>query len=114
MTPHGTARYEDGILTITTLAKRGPKMVPNRVQYRVCDVRPDPRVADTAFALHRGILEMTEEGPEFLVDGTVYHLGLNELGPFCDCGHANFRGANSREVCKHCLSLVAVGLLRLR
>lgn len=94
----GTARYKDGILTITTNAKRGKRIVKLTVVYTVEDVRPDHRVASPAYSL-------TKE------DGEVYHVAFNEWGPTCSCAHATFRGANSQVPCKHCLAMQAVGLL---
>lgn len=51
--PHGRASLKGDLLTITTQAKRGPKLVENRQYYRVVDLRPDKRVAHPAFALQK-------------------------------------------------------------
>lgn len=98
--PHGMARLEDGgkKLVITTMARRGKTFVPNVQTYVVEDCRPDPEVCSPAFSL-------TKE------TGEVYHCGANEFGVFCDCPQANYRGANSRVMCKHCAGMCAVGLL---
>ena len=95
--PHGSARLSaDGAtLTITTKRKRGKDLV--RV-YAVKDVRPDPEVAHPAYSL------TTEEGE-------VYHVGANEWGVFCDCPDHHYRRQNDQTPCKHCKSLMAVGLL---
>lgn len=95
--PHGKVSYRDGILTITTMAKRGNKMVPNVVKYAVLvEHGSDPRVAKPVYRL-------TKE------DGTVYHVAVTEHGPACSCAHATFRGANSKVPCKHIASCVAMG-----
>lgn len=97
--PTGTARYEDGKLTIITEAVRGKKTVKLKVVYVVTDLAPDRRVANPAFRL-------TKDNGEF------YDVALMQYGPVCSCPHATFRGANSRVPCKHCKALAAVGLLR--
>lgn len=95
---HGNARLEGDQLTITTMAKRGKKYVPNVRVYTVRDCRPDPGVASPAYAL---------ETP----DGEVWHCGANEFGVFCDCPDHHFRRQNDRTPCKHCKAMIAVGLL---
>jgi hypothetical protein len=95
---HGKARYKDGVLTITTQAKRGKKTVENVVTYKVLDIRPDPAVASPAYSL-------TKE------DGEVYHCGSNQWGGFCDCPHNQFRLTNSDVDCKHLAACRATGLL---
>ena len=95
---HGSARYLDGVLTITTQAKRGKKMVPHVVNYTVADLRPDPRVADPALSLTKA-------------DGEVYHVAIETFGPTCSCACATFRGSNSKVPCKHILACQVTGLL---
>lgn len=97
-TATGTVRYKDGILTIKTNAKRGKKIVPIVVNYTVTDLRPDPKVANPAYRLTKD-------------DGEFYDVHLDEWGPACSCPHATFRGANNRVPCKHCLAMMACGLL---
>lgn len=118
---HGTVKLsKDGkILTITTQAKRGTKMVDNVQNYLVEDSCPDVRVASPAFKLTKVIIvarasDMSAEAldsgasAEIQLTGKVYHVGFNEWGPFCDCAHATFRGSNSMAVCKHCLAIKTV------
>lgn len=121
---HGTARISEDrrILTIITPAKRGKKIVENKQTYLVEDVRPDPRVCSPAFKLTKGNVftnaaDMTPAGlesgaKEELIpseNGEVWHVQQNEYGVMCDCPHATFRGANSREPCKHTKAMIAVG-----
>lgn len=92
----GTAHLE---LVITTMRKKGKKMVPLRVVYVVRNANPDPRVAHPAYSL-------TKE------DGTVYHCSHAEFGARCDC----FDGEKREKLgtgggCKHARALQAVGLL---
>lgn len=96
---HGVANLKDGILTIKTPAKRGKKVVENVQVYTVSDADPDPKIAYPVIALTKA-------------DGTVYHAGYNEYGYFCDCGNGIIREKyGARTPCKHCVSLIAVGLL---
>lgn len=89
-------------------------MVDNIQTYLVEDARPDPMVCSPAFRLTKGrvITDAFDPSPyclgEFEPSGEVYHVGFNEWGPFCDCGHATFRGSNSMEVCKHAKSVKAL------
>jgi hypothetical protein len=109
----GTARLHDNgdgtwELTIITQAKKtrtvkGKKVVtyePNERKYKVADVRPDPAVASPAFSL-----ETDDKEP------SVYHVGANEWGVFCDCPDHHYRRQNDRTPCKHCKAMQAVGLL---
>ncbi len=98
--PTGHANYDAATctLTITTLVKRGKKMVPLVVVYKVANLNPDPQVAYPAFRLTKA-------------DGEFYDVHVNEYGPACSCAHATFRGANSKIPCKHCLAMSAVGLI---
>ena len=109
----GIARLDGKRLTITTNAKRGKKIVKLTVTYLIRDVEPDQRVAFPAFSLQKGIFrdDPPEGVPAFVPLGQEYHLGVNEWGPFCDCPHATYRGANSEVVCKHCAACIVVGLL---
>lgn len=52
----GSVRLSGNILTITTQAKRGKKMVPLMVQYLVANLDPHPQVAYPAFSLTKGTL----------------------------------------------------------
>lgn len=118
---HGTVKLsKDGrILTITTQAKRGAKMVDNVQNYLVEDSFPDVRVASPAFKLTKVMIvarasdmsaEALESGAsaEIKPTGDVYHVHFDEWGVHCDCAHAVYRGKNSREVCKHCLAIQKV------
>ena len=118
--PTGRASYKGGILTITTLAKRGTKTVEHTCHYRVQNVHPTPSVATVAFSLTKGEIELIPglnddgemiETPLFTPGAEVYHVAKTEFGPTCSCAHATFRGHNSRVPCKHCLACQAVGLL---
>ena len=41
----------------------------------------------------------------------VYHVHRDEFGLHCTCGDFVFRRENTGEACKHCLALMAVGLV---
>lgn len=106
----GRASYKDGILTVTTLAKRGKKTVEVQRHYQVTNANPDRRVAHPAWTLTKGLVK---DGV-FTSLGEVWHVSVNEWGPACDCPDRLFRGEKSGVACKHILSLVAVGLIPRR
>jgi hypothetical protein len=103
----GTASFRDGLLTITTHAKRGERTVKLMVFYAIKDLYPDRRVANPAYSLKKCNLENG-----YLVKTELeYHVAVEKFGPTCSCAHSTFRGKNSREVCKHVKAMRAVGLL---
>ena len=100
MTPsHGSARYdpETGILTVTTMRKRGKRSVPLVVSYRVEDARPDPKVAFPVFSL-------TKES------GEMYHVSQDQWGLHCDCRSGEIREKYGSTNCKHAAACAACGL----
>lgn len=128
---HGSARLSPcgNYLTVTTMSKRGKKMVPNVVTYKIEDVRPDPRVADPAYSLTKGTMVGRDvpavrcvEGTnhaipfvdtiqEFIPSGEVWHVSVGQYGPACDCPHATYN-PNS-PLCKHAKAMIAVGKIRV-
>lgn len=112
----GVCRLEGNILTVTTNAKRGKKIVKNETIYRLSDARPDARVAYPAVRMEKVELELAgvvgeKDVFEFVPTGDVYHVHCDQWGVACDCPHATYRVRGSRELCKHAMALVAVGLM---
>jgi predicted nucleic acid-binding Zn finger protein len=98
---HGTARLSDDgkVLTVTTNVKKGKRFVEKTEEYAVADAKPDPSVAFPVFSLTKK-------------DGTVYHVGVNEYGPFCDCPNAIIREKyGAVDYCKHVRILQRASLL---
>ncbi len=101
-TVHGIARLSsDGkTLTLITKVKKGKKVVEKHESYQLSDAEPDPEVAFPVVALTKK-------------DGTVYHCGVNEWGPFCDCPNSLIREKyDVREHCKHLRGLIAHGIIK--
>jgi hypothetical protein len=74
-------------------------LVVNGTSYVIRTIPCDPAAALKAFRLRK-------------VDGTVYHIALNEHGPVCDCPDFVFhRDGIDPDGCKHIKAMTAVGLL---
>lgn len=94
-----TAKYRPnddgtGVLTIAMYQRNKLRVT----DYHVSRIDSHPNVADPAF-------ELVKE------DGEVYHVAMDEFGYTCSCPHYVYRGHNSEIPCKHCMALVAVGLI---
>lgn len=94
---HGSARLENGVLTIRRKLQSGKEVV---TEYRVEALNPDPEVGFPGLRL-------------IALDGSasVYDLLRTSWGIVCDCPDYKARRENVGAECKHLAAARSVGLI---
>lgn len=100
----GKCRLEGDVLLIAKVERKGKI---THTDYHVEKLTTDPLVATTAIRLTKRLADGTpSENPDH-----QYEVWINEHGMNCTCLDFLNRRENAARKCKHCMALVAVGLL---